>query len=119
MPTLLLLRDVDWKGAPFGKLQALPTNAKAVTSFANRDETFKKVAQGIRATFEQLRQARQPAPSVEKQSPTPSAASREIEEYQQELAQMVSEEDGTIEDNSRLSLVPMLCIGMYPGGSAS
>lgn len=100
----VILRDVDWKGAPFGKLQALPTNAKAVTSFANRDEAFKNVAQGIRATIEQLRKARRSAPPAEKQSPNVSAASREVEEYQQELAHILSEEGGTIDNNSRIYL---------------
>jgi hypothetical protein len=100
----VILRDVDWKGAPFGKLQALPTNAKAITSFANRDEAFKNVAQGIRAAVEQLRQTRQTAPPTEKQSSPPSAASPEIEEYRQELAHILSEEGGTIDDNSRIYL---------------
>lgn len=100
----VILREVDWKGASFGKLQALPTNAKAITSFANQDEAFKNVAQGIRATVEQLRQARQPAPPAEKQSSPPSAASPEIEEYRQEIAHILSEEGGTIDDNSRIYL---------------
>ena len=29
----IIIRPVDWKGAPFGELQALPKNAKAVTSW--------------------------------------------------------------------------------------
>ncbi|NJL44717.1 MAG: toll/interleukin-1 receptor domain-containing protein [Leptolyngbyaceae cyanobacterium SM2_3_12] len=58
----VILREVDWRGAPFGKLQALPTNARAVTSFTNRDEAFKDVAQGIRAAVEQLQQAKTAAP---------------------------------------------------------
>ena len=28
----VILRPVDWKGAPFSELQALPTNAEPVTS---------------------------------------------------------------------------------------
>jgi hypothetical protein len=45
----VILRPVDyWQEAPFGKLQALPTNAKPVTTWDNRDEAFRIVAQGIR-----------------------------------------------------------------------
>ena len=50
----IILRPVDWEGAPFGKLQALPMDAKPVTSWANRDEAFLDVARGIRAAVEAL-----------------------------------------------------------------
>ncbi len=50
----VILRPVDWSGAPFGKLQAFPKNAKPVTSWANRDEAFFNVAQGIRKAVEGL-----------------------------------------------------------------
>jgi len=48
-----ILRPVDWAGAPFGKLQALPKNAQPVTIWANRDEAWLNVVQGIRRTIEQ------------------------------------------------------------------
>jgi TIR domain len=50
----IILRPVDWSGAPFGKLQACPKNAQPVTSWANRDEAFLNVAQSIRKAVEQL-----------------------------------------------------------------
>lgn len=50
----ILLRPVDWKGAPFAHLQALPTNAKPVTTWSNRDEAFADVAAGIRRAIEAL-----------------------------------------------------------------
>ena len=50
----VILRPVDWKGAPFGKLQALPKDAKPVTTWANRDEAFVDVARGIRAVVKEL-----------------------------------------------------------------
>ncbi len=50
----VILRPVDWSGAPFGKLLALPTDAKPVTSWPNRDEAFVSVARGIRAAVEEL-----------------------------------------------------------------
>ena len=36
----IILKPVDWSGAPFGKLQALPKNAKPVTTWSNRGEAF-------------------------------------------------------------------------------
>ena len=50
----VILRPVDWKGAPFGKLQALPKDGKAITSWQNRDEAFTDVAVGIRTAIGKL-----------------------------------------------------------------
>ncbi len=47
----IILRDVAWQGAPFGKLQALPTDAMAITSWINRDQAFANVAKGIRTVI--------------------------------------------------------------------
>ena len=49
----VILRDVEWQGAPFGKLQALPKNAKPVTRWANLDAAFTNIAQGIRKAVEE------------------------------------------------------------------
>ena len=45
----VILRPVYWKKAPFGKLQALPTDAKPVTSpkWHSQDEAFFDVAEGL------------------------------------------------------------------------
>jgi len=51
----VILRDCDWHSAPFGKLQALPRDGKAVTLWPNRDSTWKDVAQGIRNVVDNLR----------------------------------------------------------------
>jgi hypothetical protein len=45
----VILRPVDWKGAPFEKLQALPKDTKPITTWANRE------AQGIRKVVGELR----------------------------------------------------------------
>ncbi|HYW38360.1 MAG TPA: toll/interleukin-1 receptor domain-containing protein [Terriglobales bacterium] len=55
----IILRDVDWKTAPFGKLLALPTDGKAVTLWPNRDEAFTNVARGIRKSIMDLIEQRQ------------------------------------------------------------
>jgi hypothetical protein len=50
----VILRSVDWRGAPFAKLQALPKDGKPVTSWPNQDEAFTDVARGIRSVVEKL-----------------------------------------------------------------
>ena len=50
----IILRPCDWQGAPFGKLQALPRDGKAITSWSNRDEAFTDVALGIRRAVEAM-----------------------------------------------------------------
>lgn len=50
----IILKPVDWNSAPFGKLQALPKNAKPVTTWADRDEAFLNITQGIRKTVQEL-----------------------------------------------------------------
>jgi hypothetical protein len=51
----VILRSVEWQGAPFAKLQALPRDGKPVTSWSNKDEAFTDVARGIRKAVEELR----------------------------------------------------------------
>jgi TIR domain/NB-ARC domain len=50
----ILLRPIDWQGAPFAHLQALPTTGKAITLWSNRDAGWTDVAQGIRLVVEEL-----------------------------------------------------------------
>ncbi len=50
----IILRPVDWTGTPFAHLQALPINAKPITTWSNQDEAFADVAAGIRRVIEDL-----------------------------------------------------------------
>src|SRR6266487_546589 len=50
----ILLRPVEWKGAPFAYLQALPTDAKPISTWRNRDAAFTDIAAGIRRVIEDL-----------------------------------------------------------------
>lgn len=50
----IIIKPCAWDGAPFGKLQALPKNAKPVTRWEDRDEAFLNVAQGIRKAVQQM-----------------------------------------------------------------
>src|SRR5262245_23088941 len=54
----ILLRPVDWTGALFAKLHALPTSGKPVTMWSNHDAAFADVAQGIRKLADNLRVSR-------------------------------------------------------------
>ena len=45
----------EWKESPLGKLQVLPTTAKPITSWSNRDdEAWADVVRGLREAFEQI-----------------------------------------------------------------
>ena len=50
----VILRPCDWKGAPFGKLQALPTDARPIAKWDNHDEAFLDVVMGMRKAIEDL-----------------------------------------------------------------
>jgi hypothetical protein len=50
----IILRAVDWKESPFGKLQALPKDAKPVANWESLDEAFTSVAQAIRQVVKDL-----------------------------------------------------------------
>jgi hypothetical protein len=50
----IILKPVDWREAQFSKLQALPKNAKPITTWENRDEAFLNVAQSIRRVVQEL-----------------------------------------------------------------
>lgn len=50
----VILRPCDWGLAPFARLQALPTDGRAVTDWPNADNAFTNIAQGIRRVVEEL-----------------------------------------------------------------
>ena len=52
----ILLRPVDWAGLPFSQLEVLPKNHQPVTTWANPDEAFREIAEGIREVALDLRQ---------------------------------------------------------------
>ena len=51
----VILRPVDWQDALFSSLQALPKDAKPVTTWPDQDEAMLDIVQGIRAAVEALR----------------------------------------------------------------
>lgn len=46
----IIVRPCDWHNAPFNKLQAIPTDAKPITKWRNRDEAWTVVANCLRLT---------------------------------------------------------------------
>ena len=48
----ILIKPADWKSAPFGKLQVLPKNGKAVSIWKSRDAAYAEIAQAIRHLVE-------------------------------------------------------------------
>jgi internalin A len=50
----VILRDVNWQQTPFARLQAVPRNGKAVTTWENRDTAWKSVAESIEKVIREL-----------------------------------------------------------------
>ena len=50
----IIVKPVDWTGAPFARLQALPKDGKPVTLWNNREAAWLDVAKGIRKVAEKL-----------------------------------------------------------------
>ena len=50
----IILRPCDWTKSLLGRLQALPLDAKPVTSWVDRDEAFLDIVQGLRVVVDQI-----------------------------------------------------------------
>jgi hypothetical protein len=50
----ILLRPVSWQGAPFSKLQMLPTNGRPITNWRDREEAWEDVVRGLRHAVDLL-----------------------------------------------------------------
>jgi len=47
----VILRNCDWRDAPFGKLQALPKDGKPIKTWNDMDEAFTDVVAGLKRTI--------------------------------------------------------------------
>ncbi|HEY1348601.1 MAG TPA: TIR domain-containing protein [Ktedonobacteraceae bacterium] len=54
----ILLRPVQWQDAPFAHLQVLPTDAKPITKWRDRNEAFSDIVRGICWAISTLRERR-------------------------------------------------------------
>src|SRR5918994_2380607 len=50
----IIVRPAPWEGTALDRLQALPKNARAITMWANRDQAWLNVLQGIQQAVEEL-----------------------------------------------------------------
>ena len=51
----VIVRDVNWKGALFSQLQALPKDGLAVTKWPDKDSAWRNVSEGIEKVVEEMR----------------------------------------------------------------
>ncbi len=51
----VIVRDCNWRIAPFAKLQALPKDGKAVKKWPDKDSAWRNVAEGIERVVEEMR----------------------------------------------------------------
>jgi len=51
----VIIRDVNWRNAPFAPLQALPKDGKAVNLWPKKDTAWRNVAEGIERVIQELR----------------------------------------------------------------
>ncbi|MCX5654704.1 MAG: toll/interleukin-1 receptor domain-containing protein [Planctomycetota bacterium] len=54
----VILRDVVWTSAPFGKLQALPMDGRPVRKWPDRDTAWRNVAEGIERVIREILESR-------------------------------------------------------------
>lgn len=79
----VILRDCLWQRAPFGRLQATPTDGRAVTRWPDRDQALTEVARAIEAAADRIangnqavRAAATPPSPVQQNSPASPAGPR-------------------------------------------
>jgi len=66
----IILRPCDWQSSPFARLQSLPRDGKAITTWQNQDEAFLVIAEGLRQVIERQQIPTRPLSHVERQNRT-------------------------------------------------
>ncbi len=77
----IILRPVDWSGASFGKLQAFPKDAKAITTWDNQHEAFVNVTKGIRQAARLLLEQRQQKREAARKKAAIAEYRQKVEEF--------------------------------------
>lgn len=67
----VILRPCDWTKAPFGKLQALPTNGKPAMKWKPSDDAFVNITEGILKAANKIRESLPPPQSPQPPPPPP------------------------------------------------
>jgi hypothetical protein len=55
----IIVRPVAWETSPLGKLQALPTDGKPVSTWDNKDKAWKNVTAGIQKVIQSVKKQKQ------------------------------------------------------------
>jgi hypothetical protein len=50
----IILRPADWEDTPLGDLQALPKDAKPVSTWPNRDEAYVNIVEGLKVVINEI-----------------------------------------------------------------
>lgn len=107
----IILKPSDWGDAPFGKLQALPKNAKPITTWQDQDEAFLNVTQGIRRAVDEIAKSKAPSSTASgtaaPETPMPSTTSggltdRQRRRLEQERDSLQQQYDRVSEKLNRL-----------------
>ena len=103
----VILRPIYWQGTPFGKLQALPTDAKPVTdpSWSTQDRAYLNITTGIRRTIQELTLQHIVTESASTDN-TPIPPEPEAEKAVPQIEQ--SEQPVSVNAFSNLSLQPVI-----------
>lgn len=74
----ILLRAIFWQGAPFAKLQMIPTNARPVTNWSDRDDAFEHITLKVYEVVSELRdkQARRKVEEERREQQRPELVSQ-------------------------------------------
>jgi hypothetical protein len=91
----VIVRPSDWEWAPFGKLQALPKDARPITEWSNRDKAWLNVARGIReAVRERLYERELSAKERYHEAVAEAWADKKLDEAEVERLQTLAAELG-------------------------
>jgi len=74
----VLIRPCDWEEAPFAHLQILPTGAKPIATWENRDQAFLNVVAGIREAIQALFSIQPFHQSMEAELASPSLPNSQV-----------------------------------------
>jgi len=74
----IMLRDCDYSGSVFSRLQGLPTEMKPVTSWFNQDEAWTDVVRGLKAAFGKLQKSSNGVEAAPSASIDEKSSSREV-----------------------------------------
>lgn len=84
----VVLRVCDWNSAPFGRLQALPKDAKPIKSWTDHDAAFTDVARGIRKAIDELTRGSRPTRPRTQKPPEPEPTDQTQDSLESLLARV-------------------------------